>query len=71
MIDIKINDKIHGQYTVDIKCNKCKLAVFSGLSNDRERVERVIREQFAKAHLDCEFSAVGSSAVNRVNHASP
>jgi len=62
MIEFTLDDKIHGQYSVTIKCHKCNLAAFSGLSKDKENVERVIRQKFAEAHLDCEFSEVVGSA---------
>lgn len=54
MIEFKIDGHVHGQYSVTIRCTKCKTAVFSGLSNDRDNVERVIRTKFSEVHTGCD-----------------
>lgn len=54
MIYISIDGHLHGRYSVTIKCKKCQLAVFSGQSNDKENVERVIRNKFDEVHLNCD-----------------
>lgn len=53
MIEAKLDGHVHGQYNFTMRCTKCKLAVFSGLSNDKENVERVIRQRFAEIHTNC------------------
>ena len=64
MINITIDGHIHGKHSVTIKCHQCNLAVFSGQSNDKENVERVIRNKFNEVHLNCDATwAPESSAV--------
>ena len=54
MIYINIDGHVHGKSSVTIKCKQCGLAVFSGQSDNRENVERVIRNRFNEVHIGCD-----------------
>lgn len=58
MIDYRVDGQVHGRYTVTMRCSKCNLAVFSGQSNDRENVEKVIRNKFYEIHVNCDSQEI-------------
>ena len=56
-----MDDRVHGEYSVTMRCSECKLCVFSGVSKNRENIERIIRQRFSELHVNCNATEFGGS----------